>query len=88
MLVINKDKNYIIAFLKSIIRNIESTELYFLLGILLSALFQRYVDQEIFASIFGGNRGLAILLAASIGVLFMYAAGELYHYYYHGLRLA
>ncbi len=64
----NKDKNYIIAFLKSIIRNIESTGLYFLLGILLSALFQRYIDAEIFASIFGGNRGLGVLLAASIGV--------------------
>ncbi len=65
----NNDKNMFIAFFKSIIRNIEHTGLYFLIGILLSALFQRYINAEAFASLFGeGNKGFGVLLAATIGV--------------------
>lgn len=64
----SEEKNIITAYLKSIIRNIESTGLYFLIGILLSALFQRYVAPTSFASIFGDNRGLGVLLGATIGV--------------------
>ncbi len=66
----------LLEFFKSIIRNIEHTALYFLLGILLSALFQRYIDAEAFANIFGatGNKGFGVLMAASIGVP-IYACG-------------
>lgn len=66
----------LIEFGKSIVRNIEHTGLYFLFGILLSALFQRYVNAEWFASIFGatGNKGFGVLMAATIGVP-IYACG-------------
>ena len=46
-----------------------------LLGILLSALFQRYVPSEWFASLFGkSNEGFGVLMAATIGVP-LYACG-------------
>ena len=47
----------------------------FLLGILLSALFQRYVPSESFAGLFGeANEGFGVLMAATIGVP-LYACG-------------
>ncbi len=47
----------------------------FLLGIVLSALFQRYVPAETFAGLFGKeNEGFGILMAATIGVP-LYACG-------------
>lgn len=45
------------------------------LGILLSALFQRYVPSESFADLFGEtNKGFGVLMAATIGVP-LYACG-------------
>jgi uncharacterized protein len=65
----NTGANLFIRLLKSIWRNIRSTGLYFLIGIALSALFQRYVPSDKFASLFGnGNRGFGLLLAATMGV--------------------
>lgn len=55
-------------------RNIKATGVYFLIGILLSALFQRYVPSEQFAGLFGVHRGFGVLLAATVGVPF-YACG-------------
>ena len=46
----------------------------FLLGVLLSALFQRYVPSDAFASLFAGNEGFGVLMAATIGVP-LYACG-------------
>ena len=47
----------------------------FLLGILLSALFQRYVPADSFAALFGeANEGFGVLMAATIGVP-LYACG-------------
>lgn len=47
----------------------RATGLYFLIGVLLSALFQRYVPAEAFASLFGEqNEGFGLLLAATVGV--------------------
>ena len=47
----------------------------FLLGILLSALFQRYVPSDSFAALFGkANEGFGVLMAATIGVP-LYACG-------------
>ena len=60
--------------LKNIGRNIKATGPYFLLGILLSALFQRYVPQDAFASLFVNNIGFGLLMAATIGVP-LYACG-------------
>ena len=69
------DPNLFIRLLKKIGRNIKATGPYFLIGILLSALFQRYVPQDAFAEIFGKqNKGFGLLMAATIGVP-LYACG-------------
>ena len=61
--------NLLIRYLKNLGRNIKATAGYFLLGILLSALFQRYVPAESFAQLFGKeHEGFGVLLAATIGV--------------------
>jgi uncharacterized membrane protein YraQ (UPF0718 family) len=62
------DPNIFMRLLKNYGRNIKATWLYFFIGIALAALFQRYVPQEAFASLFGGNRGFGVLMAATIGV--------------------
>jgi len=68
------DPNILLRFLKNLGRNIKATGLYFLLGIVLSALFQRYVPQELMTSLFGGNEAFGVLMAATIGVP-LYACG-------------
>lgn len=62
------DPNPLLRLLKNIWRNIRATAPYFLLGIALSALFQRYVPADAFASLFGKNEGFGVLMAATIGV--------------------
>ena len=63
------DPNLFLRLLKNIGRNIKATGGYFLIGILLSALFQRYVPSEQFAQLFGeNNEGFGLLMAATIGV--------------------
>ena len=66
--------NILIRFLKNLGRNIRATGIYFLIGILLSALFQRYVPSELMTRIFGGNEAFGVLMAATIGVP-LYACG-------------
>lgn len=67
--------NLIIRLLKNIGRNFKATGLYFLFGVLLSALFQRYVPAEDFARLFGSeNKGFGLLMTATIGVP-LYACG-------------
>ena len=52
------DPNLFLRFLKNLGRNVKATGLYFLAGVLLSALFQRYVPADAFAGLFGeGNEG-------------------------------
>lgn len=68
------DPNPLWRFLKNIGRNIRATGPYFLLGILLSALFQRYVPSRLMTDLFGGNEALGVLMAATIGVP-LYACG-------------
>jgi hypothetical protein len=58
----------LLRLLKNIFRNIKATGVYFLLGIILSVLFQRYVPADAFASLFGNQRGFGVLMAATIGV--------------------
>ena len=55
-------------------RNLKATGPYFLAGILLSALFQRYVPQDLMVNVFGGNEAWGILMAATVGVP-LYACG-------------
>ena len=69
------DPNLFLRLLKNIGRNIKATALWFLIGVLLSALFQRYVPADSFAKLFGeGNEGFGVLMAATIGVP-LYACG-------------
>lgn len=68
------DPNPFLRFLKNLGRNVRATGLYFLIGVLLSALFQRYVPTDDFAGLFGENEGFGLLLAATIGVP-LYACG-------------
>lgn len=69
------DPNMLLRFVKNFGRNIRATAPYFLAGILLSALFQRYVPANGFAEIFGKrNEGFGVLMAATIGVP-LYACG-------------
>ena len=67
--------NLFLRFVFNLGRNIRATGLYFLIGVLLSALFQRYVPADQFAELFGkSNEGFGILMAATIGVP-LYACG-------------
>lgn len=68
------DPNLLLRYLKNLWRNVKATGLYFLLGALLSALFQRYVPAEAMTALFSGNEALGVLMAATIGVP-LYACG-------------
>lgn len=68
------DPNMLMRLLKNIGRNIKATGLYFLIGIMLSALFQRYVPSDAFESLFVNHKGFGLLMAATIGVP-LYACG-------------
>lgn len=68
------DPNILMRFLKNLGRNIRATGPMFLLGVVLSALFQRYVPAELVSRLFGNNQGFGVLMAATIGVP-LYACG-------------
>ena len=68
------DPNPVLRLVKNIGRNIRATGPWFLLGIFLSAVFQRYVPAELVANLFGNNKGFGVLMAATIGVP-LYACG-------------
>ncbi len=68
------DSNILLRFVKNLGRNVKATGLYFLFGIALSAVFQRYVPQDMMNSLFGGNEAWGVLMAATIGVP-LYACG-------------
>lgn len=68
------DPNILVRYLKNLGRNIKATGLYFLIGIILSALFQRYVPADVMTGLFGGNEAWGVLMAATIGVP-LYACG-------------
>ncbi len=62
------DPNILIRLLKNIGRNIKATGGYFLVGIILSVLFQRYIPANSFAGLFGKQQRFGILMASTIGV--------------------
>ena len=66
--------NLLVRYLLNVWRNLKATGLYFLLGILLSALFQRYVPQDLMTKLFAGNKAWGVLMAATLGVP-LYACG-------------
>lgn len=68
------DPNILLRYIKNLWRNIKATAPYFLLGLILSAGFQRYVPADIIAELFGGNEAWGVLMAATIGVP-LYACG-------------
>ena len=69
------DPNILMRFLKNLGRNIRATAGYFLFGVLLSALFQRYVPSSVVSGMFGkNNEGFGVLMAATVGVP-LYACG-------------
>lgn len=68
------DPNIFLRFAKNLGRNVKATGLYFLFGIALSAVFQRYVPQDMMTNLFGGNEAWGVLMAATIGVP-LYACG-------------
>lgn len=68
------DPNLFLRLEKNIGRNIRATGLYFLFGIFLSAVFQRYVPEDFMTAFFGGNEAFGVLMAATIGVP-LYACG-------------
>ena len=68
------DPNILLRYIKNLWRNIKTTAPYFLLGLILSAVFQRYVPAEVMTGLFGGTEAWGVLMAATIGVP-LYACG-------------
>ncbi|MDR2713340.1 MAG: permease [Clostridiales bacterium] len=68
------DPNLLLRLLKNIWRNLKATGPYFLIGIALAAIFQRYVPQSWMITLFANNKAFGVLMAASIGVP-LYACG-------------
>ena len=66
--------NLFIRYLLNVWRNVRATGMYFLFGILLSAIFQRYVPSDLMARVFGGNEAWGVLMATTVGVP-LYACG-------------
>ena len=62
------DKNPVLRFLKNLLRNLKATGPAFLIGVALSALFQRYVSAETVAALFGKQQGFGLLMAATVGI--------------------
>jgi len=62
------DPATLMRLLKNVWRNIRATTPYFLLAIVLTALFQRYVPADVIAGLFGSQRGFGVLMAATLGV--------------------
>ncbi|MBR2265036.1 MAG: permease, partial [Firmicutes bacterium] len=61
----DRHPNLLVRYLLNLWRNVKATGLYFLFGILLSALFQRYVPQDLMVRVFGGNEAWGVLMAAT-----------------------
>lgn len=68
------DPDLFMRFLKNLGRNIRATGPMFLLGVVLSALFQRYVPSDMMARLFREHEAFGVLMAATIGVP-LYACG-------------
>lgn len=70
----DSDPRLWLRFLKNLGRNVKATGPYFLAGVMLAALFQRYVPAEFISSLFGKDERFGVLVAATVGVP-LYACG-------------
>jgi uncharacterized membrane protein YraQ (UPF0718 family) len=72
------DPNPLMRLIKNIGRNVRATGPWFLAGVLLTALYHRYIPSEWVADLFGSRRGFGVLLAATLGVpLYMCGGGTI-----------
>ena len=62
------DPNLFMRLMKNIGRNIRATGPMFALGILLTALYQIHVPEDMVSGLFGKNSGFGVLMAATLGV--------------------
>lgn len=60
--------NIFVRLIKNIGRNIKVTLPYFIIGVALTALYQRYIPPKLIMSVFSGNKGFGALMAAALGV--------------------
>lgn len=67
-------KNIIMRYILNVYRNLKATFLWFLVGIAITSLFNRYVDKDAFSKIFVRNSGFGTLMASALGVP-LYACG-------------
>lgn len=56
------------AFFSDMNRAVLKTAPYFLIGILLAAIFECYFPKNIITDLFGSNKGFGVLIAASLGI--------------------
>jgi uncharacterized membrane protein YraQ (UPF0718 family) len=68
------DPNPFNRLLKNIGRNIKATAGWFFIGLLLSALFTRYVPSDLIENLFGAQNGFGVFIAMTVGVP-LYACG-------------
>lgn len=64
----DQDSSIVLRLLKNIWRNVKITFPYFFLGVVLTALYQRYVPSKWIVGLFGPDQGLGSLMAAALGV--------------------
>jgi uncharacterized membrane protein YraQ (UPF0718 family) len=69
------DPNMLMRLAKNVWRNTKATGPYFLIGIALTALYQRYVPTDLMVGLFGRQRGFGILMAAALGVPAYFCGG-------------
>jgi len=62
------DPNIAVRLAKNIWRNVKVTLPYFLIGVLLTALYQRYIPSEWIETLFRSDQGFGTLMAAALGV--------------------
>lgn len=72
------DPNLLLRFLKNIGRNVKATAPWFVIGLVVTVLYQRYVPSDLVTRLFGENEGFGVLMAATIGVpLYMCGGGTI-----------
>lgn len=72
--------NPLIRLLKNIGRNFKATGPWFLLGVVLSVLFQRYVPAQAFSRLFGENEGFGVLMPLPSASPYTPAEGERFRF--------
>lgn len=72
------DPNLVMRYLKNVGRNLKATLPYFIVGMLLSALFSIHIPQDAIAQVLGKGNPMSILYAATLGVpLYMCGGGTI-----------